>query len=133
MLEITINGEVYSFRFGIKFLEEVNQIVTRKVEGYNGLQEELGLNHAVGSLLDYNPIMLIKVLDIANKTEKPRVTRAKLESYLEDECEDIEKLFEDVMNCLKSAAVTKKPVEKILKNIEEQLAKQKAEEAKQNA
>lgn len=131
MLELTINGEVYGFKFGIKFLEEVNKLVTKKEEGYNGLQEELGLDYTVGSLMDSNPIMLLKVLDIANKTEKPRITRAKLEEYLEDECTDIDQLFEDVLEGLKSAGVTKNPVKKILERIEKQIAKQKAEEEKQ--
>lgn len=122
MFELTINDVVYPFKFGVGFVREINKRVTREVEGMSSKQE-IGLQMAVAGLMDEDPIALVDILDIANKTEKPRVTRNALDSYIEDESTDIEALFKEVLDFLKTANATKKMVANILKVVEAEMEK----------
>ena len=110
MFELTINGNVYQFRFGMGFLREINKTVKTPVEGVKGLDQHIGLRYKVGGLLDGDPEALVDVLDLANKTENPRVTRALLDSYIDDPETDIDALFEDVLDFLSTNNATKKTV-----------------------
>lgn len=122
MFELTINDVVYSFKFGVGFVREINKRVTREVEGMNSKQE-IGLQMAVAGLIDEDPVALVEILDLANKTEKPRVTRNALDSHIEDESTDINALFADVLDFLKNANATKTMVAKILKAVEAEMEK----------
>ena len=122
MFELTINDVVYPFKFGVGFVREINKRVTREVEGMSSKQE-IGLQMAVAGLMDEDPIALVDILDIANKTEKPRVTRNALDSYIEDESTAIEALFKEVLDFLKTANATKKMVANILKVVEAEMEK----------
>ena len=110
MFELTINDNVYQFRFGMGFLREINKTVKTPVEGVKGLDQHIGLRFKVGGLLDGDPEALVDVLDLANKTENPRVTRALLDSYIDDPETDIDALFEDVLDFLSTNNATKKTV-----------------------
>lgn len=122
MFELTINDVVYSFKFGIGFVREINKRDTREVEGMSRKQE-IGLQMAVAGLIDEDPVALVDILDLANKTEKPRVTRNALDSYIEDESTDITALFAEVLDFLKTANATKTTVAKILKAVEAEMEK----------
>jgi hypothetical protein len=122
MFELSINDVVYSFKFGIGFVREINKRVTREVEGMSSKQE-IGLQMAVAGLIDEDPVALVDILDLANKTEKPRVTRNALDSYIEDESTDINALFAEVLDFLKNANATKTTVAKILKAVEAEMEK----------
>lgn len=108
MFELTIKGEVYQFNFGMGFLREINKVAKTPVEGVKGLEQGMGLRFRVGGLLDGDPEALVDVLDIANKTEKPRVTRALLDSHIDDPDTDIEALFAEVLDFLSTSNATKK-------------------------
>lgn len=119
MFELTINEEVYQFRFGLGFVREINKQKQRAVEGMDEKQD-VGLQFAVASIIDGDPIALVEILDIANKTEKPRVTRNMLDSYVEDENTNIDELFEKVLDFFKKGNCTKKATATVLEMIEEQ-------------
>ena len=125
MFELTINEKVYQFRFGMNFVREINKQKKRIVEGVDEKQDA-GLQFAVASIIDNDPIALVEILDVANKTEQPRVTRNLLDSYIEDENTDLDALFEEVLGFLKTANCTKKAAETVLQMIEEQKAKANA-------
>ena len=108
MLELTIKGEVYQFNFGMGFLREINKFAKTPVEGVKGLEQGVGLRYRVGGLLDGDPEALVDVLDIANKTEKPRVTRPLLDSYIDSPETNIEALFAEVLDFLSESNATKK-------------------------
>ena len=108
MFELTIKGEVYQFNFGMGFLREINKFAKTPVEGVKGLEQGVGLRYRVGGLLDGDPEALVDVLDIANKTEKPRVTRAMLDSYIDSLETDIAALFAEVLDFLSESNATKK-------------------------
>ena len=116
MFELTIKDVVYQFKFGIGFVREINKRVTKEIEGTTAKQE-LGLQYAIAGIIDEDAVALVDVLDLANKTEKPRVTRNQLEAYIEDEDTDIEEVFDTVIDFFGKANVTR-PTYKELTEIE---------------
>ena len=123
MFELTINDVVYQFKFGLGFVREINKRVAKT--DANNAKQEIGLQYAVAGLIDEDPLTLVDVLDLANKTEKPRVTRAMLDAYIEDEDTDISALFADVLGFFEKSNATKKTVAAIQEMVEAEKAKQK--------
>lgn len=124
MFELTIKDEVYQFKFGMAFVRDIDKKMQRKE---NGVTKDVGLQFAVASLIDKDPLGLVDILDIANKTEKPRVTRKLLDEYLEDETTDIDALFEEVLDFFEQGNSTKATTTAVLKLIEEQKVANQAE------
>ena len=124
MMELTINGTVYQFKFGMGFLREANKLTTVPVQGMPGTTKEIGARYLIASVVvDQEPNAL------ANKGENPRVTKAMLDSYIDSEEVDIDELMEKTKDFLSKANATKKAVKEILKEYEEQMAKkQQAQE-----
>lgn len=125
VMELTIGNQVYEFKAGIGFMREANNRVVEKIDNtdtYRGV----GLTYLVAGIIDGDIDDLVDALDLMNKGMKPRVTRAQLEEYVED-VEDIDKLFEDVLDFFANANVSKR----IVKNLMERIKKaQEAEQAK---
>lgn len=122
MFELTIDGNVYGFSFGMGFMREMNKRITTPVEGTNA-NKNIGLQYAVAGIMDGDVEELVNVLDAANKGFIPRVNRDQLDKYIDDENTDIDVLFETVMDFLKRANATKKTVAQLLKAVEEQQKK----------
>lgn len=118
MFELTIKEKVYKFNFGMGFLREANKRVKLPVDGLNGVEKNIGLQYMIACLIDNDIETLVDVLDMANKGFNPRVTRAELDSYVENEETDVDKLFEDVLDFLKNANVTRKAARAILETVE---------------
>lgn len=125
MMELTIDGQVFQFNFGIGFVREIDRKSSIKAEGVPGNQQNTGLQYAVGSLLDGDVEVLIDVLDVANKGQDPRVTKKLLDTYIDDEGTDIDALFEEVLDFLKKGNASKKRVAALMERLAE------AEDAKQ--
>ena len=125
VMELTIGNQVYEFKAGIGFMREANKRVVEKIDNtdtYRGV----GLTYLVAGIIDGDIDDLVDALDLMNKGMKPRVTIAQLEEYVED-VEDIDKLFEDVLDFFANANVSKR----IVKNLTERIKKaQEAEQAK---
>lgn len=125
VMELTIGNQVYEFKAGIGFMREANKRVVEKIDNtdtYRGV----GLTYLVAGIIDGDIDDLVDALDLMNKGMKPRVTRAQLEEYVE-EVDDIDKLFEDVLDFFANANVSKR----IVKNLMERIKKaQEAEQAK---
>lgn len=120
MFELTISEQVYQFKFGIGFMREIDK---KQKRTENGVTKNIGLQIAIAGIIDGDIEDLIDVLDISNKTEEPRITRKQIESYIEDEDTDIDKLFEEVLDFLKNSNVTKKKTAVILEMVEKEKAK----------
>ena len=120
MLEIIINDTVYQFNFGMGFMREINKKVGTPVDGLPDVKKNIGLQYYVAGVIDGDIEALVDVLDIANKSQNPRVTRSLLDSHIDDANTDVDRLFEDVLDFLKSANATKKVVANLLAAIEEQ-------------
>lgn len=124
MFELTISGQVYAFNFGMGFMREINKKIGVPVDGLPDVKKNMGLQYTVAGIIDGDIEALVDALDVANKGNSPRVTKALLDSYIDDTETDIDKLFEDVLDFLKHANATKKTVAMLLKAIEDEKAKQ---------
>ncbi len=114
MLELTINGEVYSFHFGMGFMREINKKAGMPVDGIKDVTKNIGLQYTVGCVLDGDVEALVDILDAANKSQSKRVTRALLDSYIDSEDTDIDALFDEVIDFLRRANATKKAVAQMI-------------------
>lgn len=115
MFELTINGTVYSFNFGIGFVREINKTVQVEM---SGVKEDAGLTMALTHIYDGNVVALVDALDFANKGRKPRVSRQELEEYIEDPDTDIDKLFDDVIGFFRESNATRKQAVKLFASLE---------------
>ena len=123
MMELTINGVVYQFKFGMGFLREANKMTKIPVQGMPGTTKEVGARYLIARVvIDQEPDALVDLLDLANKGETPRVTKALLDSYIDSEEADIDVLMEETKDFLSKANATKKMVEEIEKEYEKQMA-----------
>ena len=126
MMELTINGQVYQFKFGMGFLREANKTISEKNAA--GVKKDVGATYMIAGIMDGDPEDLVNALDLANKGQNPRVTRGLLDSYIEDPDTDIDQLFEDTLDFLEKANATKKIVERLKKRIEDAKAKEEQEQ-----
>lgn len=122
-MELTINGQVYQFNFGIGFMREMNKKVSMSVDGVKDAKKNIGLRYAVAGIMDGDVEALEDLLLVANKGQNPRATTEILDEYIDDSDTDIDQLFEDTMGFLKNANATKKCVQNLEKTIEEEKAK----------
>lgn len=122
MLELTINGKVYQFNFGMGFLREVNKLVSVPVDGLPDVKRNIGLRYLVLCMMDGDPEALVDILDAANKGQNPRITRNALDTHLDNPETDVDALSAEVLDFLRSANVTKKTVNTLLEEIEKRKA-----------
>jgi len=122
MLELTINGKVYQFNFGMGFLREINRQVCAPVDGLPDVKRNIGLRFKVLCIMDGDPEALVDILDAANKGQRERVARSALDAYLDDPDTDVDALCNEVLDFLRSANVTKKTVNTLLEEIEKRKA-----------
>lgn len=122
-MELTINGQVYQFNFGMGFMREMNKKVSMPVDGVKDVRKNIGLRYAVAGIMDGDVEALEDLLLVANKGQNPRATTEILDEYIDDPDTDINQLFEDTMGFLKNANATKKCVQNLEKTIEEEKAK----------
>ena len=123
MMELTINGQVYQFNFSMGFLREANKLVSSSVEGTN-VKKDIGARYMIARVIDGEADALVDLLDVANKGQNPRVTKAALDAYIDNSDTDIDQLFDDTMDFLGKANATKKMVAKMQEAIEEAKAQQ---------
>lgn len=128
MYELTINGNVVSFNFGMGFLREINKNTIIPVEGMQGVTKNVGLRYSVMKLIDSDVETLVDVLDIANKGCDPRMTRKVFDTFIEDADTDIDEVFEKVLGFLKIANATKKETMEVLNAVEKGREKQETME-----
>ena len=119
MFELTINGNVYGFNFGMGFMREMNKRISAPVEGLD-VKKNIGLQYAVAGIIDGDVEELVNVLEVANRGQEMRITRQQIDNYIDDENTDIEKLFEDVLDFLKRANATKKVTVSLMEELEKQ-------------
>lgn len=118
-MELTIGDKVYQFTFGIGFLKEINKSAAIPMDSA-GNKRNVGLMYCVGSLVDRDVEELVKVLDFANKGQTPRITEKAINDYIDNECEDIEELFNKVLDFLSKSNACKLTVVPMMKEIEKQ-------------
>ncbi len=123
-MELTINGQVYQFNFGMGFLRDVNKRIQMPVDNLKDVSKGIGLRYMISSVMDGDMEALVDLLDAANKGQNPRATREQLDGYIDDPETDIDKLFEDTLGFLRTANATKKTVAEIEKAVAEEKERQ---------
>ena len=104
MMELTINGQVYQFNFGMGFLREANKV---KNPNPKVVDKNYGVRYLISGIIDKDPESLVDALELANKGMEPRVTKAVLDSHIDDPNTDIDQLLEDTLDFLERANATK--------------------------
>ena len=112
-LEIVIKGTAYEFKAGIGFMRDINGRYKQDVPGLKGAQSNVGLRYYAAALIDGDIDALIEVLYAMNKGCDPRVKKEDIEGYIED-VEDIDGLFQAVLDFLSQSNVSKQVVTKLI-------------------
>ncbi len=123
MFELTIKGTVYQFKFGMGFMRMLNKELKQPVDGLKDVEQDIGLQYKIACVMEGDIVALVDVLYAANSGFDPRVSRDKIDEYIDNECEDIEELFTKVLDFLRKANATKKVMQKLDKADAEQKAK----------
>lgn len=110
-MQIKINGKDYELNFGIRWVLLMNQ---KHNIAQNGLSQGMGINQAVASLSQYDPIGLSEILLNATWINKERPTSADIEHYLETDA-DVKKLCDSILKEIETANATKAQVKNVLK------------------
>lgn len=110
-MQIKINGKDYELNFGIRWVLLMNQ---KHNIAQNGLSQGMGINQAVASLSQYDPIGLSEILLNATWINKERPTSADIDHYLETDA-DIKKLCDSILKEIETANATKAQVKNVLK------------------
>lgn len=105
----------YKFKFGYDFLVEVN----KKFKPINAgsITIKVGMENVMSILMSGDVEGLIELLKWANKTEKDIATISEIAELVEEH-EDIDQLFDEVLQELKTSNFTKKKVEEFLERME---------------
>lgn len=122
-MEIETNGEIYQLVAGFGFLHEVNKKVTVDVPNM-GKKKEVGLKFMVASIIDGDIDALVDCILYMNVGQTPRLKKADIERYLED-VDDIDKVFEDVINFLSQANACKKEVRSLMTSMQKEEKEEK--------
>ena len=117
-MEITIKGQSYPLRFGLKFVKEVNGREMAPVDGLIGVEQGIGLNLMIANIIDGSIEELASAILTANKTEEPRIKEDDLLEFLEDESTDIDDVFEKVLVFFEKANCTRKMFKNVQKSVE---------------
>ena len=110
-MQVKINGKDYELNFGIRWVLLMNQ---KHNIAQNGLNQGMGINQAVASLSQYDPIGLSEILLNATWINKERPTSADIDHYLETDA-DIKKLCDSILKEIETANATKAQVKNVLK------------------
>lgn len=124
MFELTIDGVVYPFNFGMGFMREINKKITQPVDDLKDVKQNIGLRYNVLCLIGRDIEALVDVLIAANKGLTPRVTPAVIDAYIDNPDTDIEGLFDEVLDFLRNANATKSATVAVMEEVEKQKARQ---------
>lgn len=113
---IKIKNKEYEVRFGIRFIRELDKA---NVISANSVKLGAGLELKVPQLLGYDAVALSDVLYTGTVTEKPRPTAGEIDDYVENH-EDIEKLFDEVIEELKKSNASRLKMAKLMQELPEE-------------
>ena len=103
-MQIEINGKEIDLNFGIRFIRELDEKYNLVVAGK---KVGVGIEETIPRILMGNVVALEDVIYAATWTAKKRPTLSEMDDFI-DGVEDIEALFEEVIEELKKQNATKK-------------------------
>lgn len=108
MFELKLGEVEYPLNFGIGFLRDINKTVKAKIQGWNGVTQDVGFRYHLANMLEGSYDSLEEIILCGNKGKEPKITREILDNYFEDENTNNDEIFEKVLDFLQNAVVTKK-------------------------
>jgi hypothetical protein len=105
------------------FLREINKKVGTPVDGLPDVKKNVGLRYKLAGLFDGDLEDLTEILLAANKGLSPRLSVENLDYYIDNECEDVEALFAEVIDFLKSVNACKKTMNELQEMADRERAK----------
>jgi len=112
---ISIKDKEYEVRFGVGFVRALDAKYFTK--GVGGAVFGMGLQVCVPKILTGDATALADLLYEGMAHNKSRPALKDIDAYI-DGAEDIDALFDEVIDELKKQNATRKPVEKMLENLE---------------
>ncbi len=111
MKQIEINGKKHDLSFGIDFIREMDK--RYEVSG-SGVKFGMGIQSAVVYLQDFNPVVIADIILSATHTNKSIPSLADIETWLEEQGDNLEKVFDDFLSALRNSPMTRLKVAKIM-------------------
>lgn len=112
---INIKNNDYEVRFGIAFVRALDEKYYYEQSGL-GTKFGTGMETLIPRLLLYDPVALSEFLYFGTCTEKKRPSQMDVDAYV-DQVEDIDALFDEVIQELKKQNATKKKMEALAADI----------------
>lgn len=130
VMVLKINGKDVRVCFGVKFVRELDK--KYYAESKTGIKFGIGLETTIPLLLTNDVLTLSEYLYLGTCVEESRPTQDDIDSYI-DSADDIEKLFEEVIEGLKQHNATKMKLNEIKEEVKKEKEKiqKKAQETEQ--
>lgn len=123
-MELEINGQIYEFNFGMAFLRDINKDAETPIEQGSAIKQQIGLKYNISLLFDNDPTALVKILEVANRGNKPRLQAKDIDKYIDDPDTDLDDLFSKVLEGLEQANATRQTTKKVREAVEQALKQQ---------
>lgn len=114
---VTINGTEYTVKFGIAFIRQLDEKYF--VKNQSGVKFGTGLETKVPMLLTGDAVTLSEFVYMGTCTDEKRPSQKEVDNYV-DEAEDIEELFDTVVDELKKHNATRLKMKELLEALEKQ-------------
>lgn len=114
-MQLEIKGKTHNVKFGTRFVAEMDK---NHVTEREGMKFGTGLQSTVPFLFERNVVTLAEIIYTGTVTESPRPSLNDVYDYIDD-VEDIEKLFNDVLDELRQSNASKLFIAKLDKNMAE--------------
>lgn len=109
-MQLTINDKDYTFKFGLRFVRELDKQITTNE---NGIEFGVGTAIKLAQLVNAKDLAsLSDVLLVANQTETPRIKAVDLDTFIEEH-EDVEGLLKEVIAELEASNATSSKVKTV--------------------
>lgn len=115
-MQLTINDKTVNLYFGVGFVRELDKRCGLETQG---LKLGMALTGKIPALFGGDVAALADILFAATITEKNRPTQKEVDNYI-DNVENLEQLFEQVLDELEQSNGGKKLVKQMKENLVEQ-------------
>lgn len=127
---LKIKGEEYRVKFGIGFVRKLDE--KYYVQNNTSVKFGLGVETQVPKLLTGDPVALSEFLYLGTCTEEKRPSQADVDEFL-DEAENIEALFDEVIEELRRSNATRSKLGELEENLREEEEREKARKEAERA
>lgn len=109
-MQLTIKDKDYTFKFGLRFVRELDKQITTNNEG---IEFGVGTAFKLAQLVNAKDLAALSdVLLVANQTETPRIKAVDLDTFIEEH-EDVEGLLNEVIAELETSNATASKVKTV--------------------